>query len=279
MSKSHDVGGNDRMDANQIYNENCIDTLSKIPDETLDMVITSPPYDNLRVYGGFNVDFESIIKELYRTMKQGGVVIWVVGDQTDNGSETGTSFRQALMFMDAGFNLHDTMLYVKKNPIPQPPYVRYAQSFEYMFCFSKGKPKTFNPIQVPTLSKGKEYQIKRNILDPNQAMKPKDTVYKVATSKPHSNMFEYSLHGNDTGHPAVFPNRLAYDQIISWSDPGDLIYDPFMGSGTVAVECMRTGRNYLGSEINPDYIPIIEKRIRDTDRSIPKTKLENYFEV
>lgn len=268
------------IEVDKVYNEDCLLTLSRLSSDCLDMVITSPPYDNMRKYGGFEVDFESIIKELYRVMKNGGVIIWTVGDQTIDGSETGTSFRQALMFMDAGFKLHDTMLYVKKNPIPQPPYVRYAQSFEYMFCFSKGNPKTFNPIQVPTSCKGSIYQIKRNVLDPNQAVRPKETVYKTPPTKPHSNMFEYPLNGeNTTGHPAVFPNRLAYDQIISWSNPGDLVYDPFMGSGTVAVECMRSGRHYLGSEINPEYMQMIERRIAETDKKIPKKRLNDFFDL
>ena len=267
------------MEKNCIFNEDCLQTLSRMPDGVIDLVVTSPPYDGMRKYGGYTVDFKGIVEQLFRVLKDGGVVVWVVGDQTINGSESGTSFRQALMFMDAGFRLHDTMLYVKKNPIPQPPYVRYAQSFEYMFCFSKGKPKTFNPIQVPTLNKGKEYQLKRNLLDPLQAMQPKDKVFKVPCTKPHSNMFEYPSNGGDTGHPAVFPSRLAYDQIISWSNPGDLIYDPFMGSGTVAIECIKTDRDYIGSEINPEYVKIIEKRIEDTDKSIPKTKLADFFEV
>lgn len=266
------------MDVNTIYNEDCLNTLSKMPDEYIDIVLTSPPYDNLRVYGGFKVDFTAIIRELYRVMKVGGVVIWVVGDQTINGSETGTSFKQALMFMDAGFRLHDTMLYVKKNPIPVAPYVRYNQCFEYMFCFSKQNPKTFNPIQVPTIGGGKEYQIKRNVLDPLQAVHPKDKVFRIPYTKPHGNMFEYSTGGGVSGHPAVFPNQLAYDQIISWSNERDIVYDPFMGSGTTAVECIKTGRNYIGSEINPDYISIIEKRIRKTDKSIPKTKLEDFYD-
>lgn len=268
------------MERNCIFNEDCLQTLYRLPDGVIDLVVTSPPYDGLREYGGYTVDFKGIVKQLYRVLKDGAIVIWVVGDQTINGSESGTSFRQALQFMEEGFNLHDTMIYAKKNPIPQPPYVRYSQSFEYIFCFSKGKPKTFNPIQIPTSTKGSIYQVKRNVLDPNQAMRPKETVYKTSPTKPHSNIFEYTLNGeNTTGHPAVFPSRLAYDQIISWSNPGDLIYDPFMGSGTVAVECIRTGRDYIGSEINPEYVEIIEKRIRDTDKSLPKTKLADFFEV
>lgn len=266
---------------NQIHNEDCLITLKNMPDNYLDMVITSPPYDNLREYGGYSVDIPGVINELYRVLKDGGVVIWNVNDQVIDGSESGTSFRQALMFMDAGFNLHDTMLYVKKNPLPQAPYVRYTQCFEYMFCFSKGKPKTFNPIQIPTVTGGVVSHPRGSFLDPKQAKKPRMDMFKTAYTKPHRNMWEYNIgtDGQNTGHPAVFPNRLAYDQIISWSNPGDLVYDPFMGSGTVAVECMRTGRNYIGSEINPDYIPIIEKRIRDADKSIPKTKLGDFFDI
>ena len=134
------------MEINKIYNENCLDTMASMPDGLVDLTVTSPPYDNLRLYSGemlWNEDvWKSIIKELYRVTKQGGVVVWIVGDATVKGSESGTSFRQALFFKEIGFNLHDTMIYRKVNPIPLT-HNRYEQAFEYMFVFSKGKPNTF----------------------------------------------------------------------------------------------------------------------------------------
>ena len=137
------------MTKNHIYNENCLQTMQKMPDRFIDFVITSPPYDDIRAYNGYKFQFEDIANELYRILKTGGVIIWVVADATVNGSETGTSFKQALYFMDVGFRLHDTMLYYKNNPMPQTGN-RYHQHFEYMFAFSKGNPKTFNPIMEPT---------------------------------------------------------------------------------------------------------------------------------
>ena len=133
------------MEVNKIYQENCLDTMARMPDGFVDLSITSPPYDNLRSYKGFEFPFEDIAKELYRVTKQGGVVVWVVGDATIKGSETGTSFKQALYFKEIGFNLHDTMIYRKSN---RPPlnHSRYEQEFEYMFIFSKGKPKCVNLI-------------------------------------------------------------------------------------------------------------------------------------
>jgi len=132
------------MQINKVYNENCLDTMSRMPDEFIDLTVTSPPYDNLRTYNGYSFDFESIAKELYRVTKEGGVVVWIVGDATINGSESGTSFRQALYFKEIGFNLHDTMIYNKNARFPEN--VRYYQEFEYMFVFSKGKPKAFNAL-------------------------------------------------------------------------------------------------------------------------------------
>ena len=134
------------MELNKIYNEDCLDTMAKMPDNFINLTVTSPPYDNLRQYNGYSFDFESIAKELFRVTKQGGVVVWIVGDETVKGSETGTSFKQALFFKEIGFNLHDTMIYQKHN-FSNPSSNRYHQIFEYMFVFSKGKPKTFNPIK------------------------------------------------------------------------------------------------------------------------------------
>ena len=147
------------MEVNKIYNENCLDTMARMPNGFVDLTVTSPPYDNLRTYNGYSFDFEAVAKELYRVTKQGGVVVWVVGDATIKGSESGTSFRQALFFKEIGFNLHDTMIYAKNNPIPLN-HNRYEQQFEYMFVFSKGKPNTFNAIKVRTKTGGKEYSWK-----------------------------------------------------------------------------------------------------------------------
>src|SRR3990167_6873923 len=142
---------------NQIYNEDCLETMKRMPNDFVDMTLTSPPYDNLRDYKGYSFDFESIAKELFRITAPGGVVVWVVGDATDNGTESGTSFRQALYFKEMGFNLHDTMIYFKGSS-PYPGNTRYNQTFEYMFVFSKGSPKVFNPIQQQklTFSSGKK---------------------------------------------------------------------------------------------------------------------------
>ena len=251
------------MEINKCYNENCLDTIAKMPDNFVDLTVTSPPYDNLRTYNGYSFDFESVAKELYRVTKQGGVVVWVVGDATIKGSETGNSFRQALFFMQVGFNLHDTMIYKKTNPIPQN-HNRYEQSFEYMFVFSKGRPNTFNPIKMETKNNGKTFNWgnRKTVLDENQCRRHKEEdIRKVPPSKNRFNIFEYTVGGGNTGHPAVFPEQLANDHIISWSNEGDLVYDPFMGSGTTAKMAILNKRDWIGSEISEDYCEMIEKRI------------------
>lgn len=193
------------------------------------------------------------------------VCVWVTADQTVDGSETGSSFTQALYFMSIGFKLHDTMIYKKKNYIPLT-HNRYEQCFEYMFCFSKGKPKTFNPIMIECVNAGKLESYgtsRRKQLDNNQAMRScEETTYRATKDKKiHPNIFEYTVGSERTGHPAPFPNKLARDMILSFSNEGDLVLDPFMGSGTVAVECIANNRNYIGSEISKEYFDIINNRI------------------
>lgn len=256
------------IELNKIYNENCLDTLGRMPDKFVDLVVTSPPYDNLREYNGYSFAFENIAKELYRVLKQGGVVVWIVGDATINGSESGTSFRQALYFKEIGFNLHDTMIYQKVNYVPLT-HNRYEQSFEFIFILSKGKPKTFNPIMTDCKQAGKveKYGLERR---QNHGSKHAMRLYNETEFKPTKdkkiapNIFPYTLGREKTGHPAPFPEALANDQILSWSNEGDLVYDCFMGSGTVAKRCMHLNRNFIGSEISPEYCDIANKRIHQS---------------
>ena len=210
------------MNKYEILNGDCLEKMLNIPDSYVDLTVTSPPYDNLRIYGGaiegwsFN-KFKEIAKQLYRVTKEGGVVVWVVGDATVNGSETGTSFKQALYFMECGFSLHDTMIYEKINPIPQN-HNRYEQCFEYMFVFSKGKPRTFNPIKEETKNAGKTFDWgnRKTEMDVNQCRRHRSSEGRVVKKyKIKRNIFRYSVGGGKTGHPAVFPEALAQDHILS----------------------------------------------------------------
>ena len=230
-----------------LKNENCLLTMQGIEPNSIDLVVTSPPYDNLREYTGYSFQFELVAMELLRVLKPGGVVIWVVGDATGSGSESGTSFKQALFFKEVGFNLHDTMIYQKQNYTPLT-HNRYEQSFEYMFCFSKGKPKTFNPIRVPCKNAGKLEKYggdRRPTFGKNHAMRQYEAVKETNSDKIAPNIFCYSCGASKTGHPAPFPEQLATDQILTWSNEGDLVYDPFMGSGTVAKACILNKRQWL----------------------------------
>ena len=251
----------------------CVEQLHNMIENNIkvDLTVTSPPYDSLRTYQGeikWDFDkFKEIADLLYQITADGGTVIWVVNDQVKNGSETGTSFRQALYFMEIGFKLHDTMIYQKANYIPLT-HNRYEQSFEYMFCFTKGKPKTFNPIKIPCKGAGKietHGSGRRRLLDKKQAMRsPEGTTYiETKETKYHPNVFTYSVGGQRTGHPAAFPDKLAEDQILSWSNEGDLVFDPFMGSGTTGKMAVKNKRNFIGVEIVESYFNIAEKRIKD----------------
>jgi len=255
------------MEINKIYNENCLETMAKMPDNFIDLTVTSPPYDGLRTYNGYSFPFEDIAKELYRVTKQGGVVVWVVGDATKNGCESLTSFKQAIYFVECGFNLHDTMIYAKQNPIPLT-HNRYEQQFEYMFVLSKGKPKTFNGLKDKSKYGGEMASRTRSFYKTNTENEPtlQNKRDVISDEKLRYNIWYYIVGSTQTGkikHPAMFPEQLATDHILSWSNENDLVYDCFMGSGTTAIASINTNRNYIGSEISEDYYKNIETRIKE----------------
>ena len=248
------------MEINKCYNENCLDTMAMMPDGFVDLTVTSPPYDNLRTYNGYCFDFENVAKELFRVTKDGGVVVWVVGDATIKGSETGTSFRQALYFKEIGFNLHDTMMYRKINYIPLT-HNRYEQEFEYMFVFSKGKPKTFNPIKIPCATKGQIRNRKNSNKEEGSAVRNRNEVTVTKSEKIKGNVWEMSVSNTKHNHPAIFPEQLANDHIISWSNECDTVLDCFMGSGTTGVACKNLNRKFIGIEKDETYFKIAQDRI------------------
>lgn len=252
-----------------LYNGDSAIIMKEFNENSIDMIITSPPYDDLRTYNGYSFDFKTIANETYRVLKNGGVMVWIVGDATTNGSETLTSFKQALYFKEIGFNVHDTMIY-QKNNFSNPSKTRYHQIFEYMFILSKGKPKTFNPI------------IDRKNACPGSSTvginttRKKDGTFGVNKKKVIS---EYGMRyniwkGNTAGqenmgkhlpHPAMFPLWLINDHIISWSNENDVILDPFMGSGTTGVVCKKLNRNFIGIELDTNYFEIAEDRINESN--------------
>jgi len=249
----------------EIYCGDCLEVMKEIKDQSIDMVLTSPPYDNLRTYNLYDFDFENTAKEIYRVIKIGGVLVWVVGDQTINGSETGTSFKQALYFKQIGLNLHDTMIYAKTNYVPLT-HNRYEQAYEFMFVFTKFCLKTFNPIKIICNYKGKNTSstyrhtgketMKKHTVGPIREMKIKSNIWFYDIGNMKSSKDKYISE-----HPAIFPEQLAKDHIISWSNLGDLILDPFLGSGTTARACKDLGRKCIGIEISEKYCQIAVKRL------------------
>ena len=237
----------------------CLNIMRQMDDGCIDLTVTSPPYDNLRKYNGYSFDFESVAKELYRVTKLGGVVVWVVGDATVKGSETGTSFKQALYFKEIGFNLHDTMIYEKAQAC-FGSNLCYLQSFEYMFIFSKGKPKSINLIRDRKNVRHGEESMASNGLSKDGKKAPRRRKVMSEYGK-RKNIWRYGVGGGKTGHPAVFPEQLATDHILSWSNPSDVVFDPFMGSGTTAKMAMLNGRKFIGCEISEEYCNIIKERL------------------
>lgn len=256
---------------NKIIQGDCLEVLKSFKEECIDLTITSPPYDNLRDYKGYEISFEPLIKELFRVTKKGGVIVWVVGDATVKGSETGNSFRQALMFIDNGFKLHDTMIY-EKNTSSFPARrtgKRYTQIFEYMFVFSKGAPKTANLIcdkpnkwaGVTNWGKNTHRNKKGDLLE-TKNIKP------VPDFSPRNNIWKYIVGGGfgtkdkiAYKHPATFPEKLAEDHIKTWSNEGDLVLDPMAGSGTTLKMAKMNNRKFIGVEIANEYVEIIKERL------------------
>lgn len=249
---------------NDIYNIDCMEGMRNLPDNCIDLVVTSPPYDNLRVYNGYSFDFENIAKELYRILKTTGVVVWVVGDKIEKGNRTLTSFRQCIYFQEIGFKVHDVMIYRKKNT----PFMRsnaYTNCYEYMFVLAKDKVVTFNPIKTKTARSGNEMLVAGKKADGIN----KKVLGRLNEEKTLTNIWDYAVGlGGSTSdkiafkHPAIFPEKLAYDHIISWSNEGDIVLDPFSGSGTTCKMAHLCNRKYIGFEISAEYTEISKQRIQ-----------------
>lgn len=253
---------------NKIWQENCLDTMTKMPDGIIDLTVTSPPYDNLRDYKGYSFPFETIAKELFRVTKQGGVIVWVVGDSTVEGSETLTSCKQKIFFKEeCRFNIHDTMIY-EKNGFSSPSNNRYHQVFEYMFILSKGVPKTFNPIKDRKNTWepwGRNTRRQQN----GEIKELQERKIQVGEMGMRFNIWRFNVGGSGMStrdeiayqHPAIYPENLVRDHIISWSNESDLVYDPFCGSGTTAKMSILLKRNWIMSEISAEYCEIARKRL------------------
>lgn len=252
------------MKTNKIYNENCLDTMARMPAGFIDLTVTSPPYDNLRDYKGYSFDFEPIAQELFRVTKKGGVVVWIVNDATVKGSETGTSFKQALYFKEVGFRLYDTMIWNKGSNGSVGSMKRYACVSEYMFVLSKEDIKTANIIKDKPNNRAGEIQ-NSSIRQKNGEMIKTSGYGKREIAKFGRRHNIWAIHPEKSQskrfHPAQFSEQLASDHIISWSNPGDLVFDPFSGSGTTAKVALLNGRDYIGSEIAEEYCQIAEERI------------------
>lgn len=265
---------------------------NKIPNNTIDLTVTSPPYDDIRTYNNkiktkdgekYSFNFDGIVDELYRITKDGGIVVWVVGDQVKNGGETGNSFKQALSFMSKGFLLYDTMIYMK-NGAPFPEKKRYSQVFEYMFIFSKGKPKTVNIIKDKKNKWAGHTNFGKRVMRTKDGELKEMPKFEISEYGNRYNVWNYSTGKNYStkdsiafNHPAIFPEELAEDHILTWSNEGDIILDPMVGSGTTTKMAKLNNRNYIGFDINQEYIDIANQRVNGVipytqETPNPKTK-------
>lgn len=254
---------------NTIHNEDCIQTMARMPSQFIDLVVTSPPYDGMRAYSGndFN-QFEQIAVSLHRVVKEGGVVVWIIGDQTINGDESGTSFQHALYFKKIGFKLFDTMIYQKPPRGAVGNNKTYWQSFEYMFVLSKGSPKTINLICDRQNKESRSGDRSQKRLFDGTTKRVSRSGYSSKGRR--TNVWQYLIGRNHSTtdpiafeHPAIFPEKLARDHILSWSNENDVVYDPFMGSGTTAKMAELANRRWVGSELCSEYCAIAKQRLSD----------------
>jgi len=249
----------------------CLEKMKDISDGSIDLTVTSPEYDNLRTYNGNNDQWgervwKGCIDGLWRITKPGGVVVWVVGDATIDGSETLTSCYQKIYFKEVGFNIHDTMIYQKHN-FSNPSNNRYHQIFEYMFVLSKGAPKTWNPIKDrKNICAGKIGSWGKNtVRQPDGSFKERKRKINTEYGQRY-NIWQIVTHNKKTEHPAPFPEQLPHDHIITWTNPGDLVFDPMMGWGTTGQEAVKLGRDFMGIELDPEYFKLAEKRIASSEK-------------
>ena len=250
----------------------CLEVMKEIPDGSVDLTVTSPPYDNLRDYNGNNSlwgeqVWKGVIEEIHRVTKEGGVVVWVVGDATIKGSETGTSFKQALWAKDCGFNLHDTMIWNKRGfSAVGALKTRYAPVFEYMFVLSKGRPKSFNPLKDrKNKHVGKVIQ-KTKRLACGGTKRGKSYISSEYGQRFNIWEVDPQRQRGENKHPAPFPLQIAHDHVVSWSNEGDTVLDPFLGSGTTGVACVNTGRDFIGIELDETYFGIAQDRIKEAQK-------------
>ena len=262
---------------NTIVTGDCLEVMKDWPDNCVDLILTSPPYDSLREYKGFSFEFEGIAKRLFVVLKTGGIMVWIVKDGTVNGSESGTSFRQALYFKEIGFNLYDTMIYAK-NGVNYPTPRRYYDTFEYMFVLSKGRPKTVNLIQDRKNFWVGSAGNSGTCRQPDGSKKLRcDSFHRdVKNVGTRWNVWKYSTGYNLSSkepiafeHPAIFPEQLAEDHIISWSNPDDIVLDPMCGSGTTPKIANKLGRKYIGIDISEKYCQIARQRLEAVDTGVP----------
>jgi len=253
------------MKENTVYEGDNVVVMETFPDNCIDLTVTSPPYDEMRDYNGYKFDFKATARELFRVTKDGGRVVWIVGDQCKDFNESGTSFMQALYFKELGFKLNDTMIWNKgAEPTHNPSAMRYKQYFEYMFIFSKGNPKTYNEIKDVKNSlagKTKTSQFKRLPNGKKVESAHSGKVVKYLKYQARSNVWKVKQSRKNNGHPAVFPESIAKDHIISWSNEGDVVLDPFAGSGTTLKVAKLNNRKYIGIEISGEYCEIINERL------------------
>ena len=258
---------------NSIICGDSAEVLKNFPDNSIDMVVTSPPYDGLRDYNGFSLDLHKIGKEIYRVLKDGGIAVMVIQDATKDFAKSLTSFRTIVDWCDnVGFRLFETVIYHKNGTEGAWWKQRFRVDHEYMPIFMKGKkPQYFNkePLKIPSKHGGKVMSGSGNRRTDGTLS---ETVRRpINTMKCRGTVWDYLMAGDKNPlkrkHPAVFPDKIPYDCIQCFCPEGGLVLDPFIGCGSTAVMAKVLGRNYIGIDISREYCDLAEERI---EKDVPK---------
>lgn len=244
-----------------------IEHASTLASDSVDLVLFSPPYDGVRDYrGNWTLDLPALGSELLRVVKDGGFAVMVIADGTKNQRKSMTTFRTAVAWEDAGWSLFESVIYSRDGRPGAWWATRFRVDHEHILMFYKGKrprPVTHHDgLRVPSKHAGKKWTGTQRLTDGTLVK----TSATVAADKCRGTIWHYATsnsEGNRTKakHPATFPDALARDVILALSAPGDVVYDPMMGSGTSVVIAAQEGRRWLGNDFFAEYVEIAQQRL------------------
>lgn len=245
----------------------CVEGMEMLPDDCVDLVVTSPPYDAVRKYNGFAFDLHQTGAQIHRVLKDGGIAAMVIQDQTKDFGKSLTSFRTIIDWCDSfGFKLFECVIYRKNGSEGAWWKHRFRVDHEYIPLFLKGdRPAYFDkqPLRVPSKHGGKVMSGSGNRRTDGAT---NGTVRReINATKCRGTIWNYLMAGDKNPlkrkHPAVFPDAIPSDLIQCFCPPGGIVLDPFIGSGSTAVQALKHERHFIGFDISQEYCDLCNQRL------------------